>query len=98
MICTSATPGMVDMRGRITRSMYSVSCSLDMFGFCIARYMVANCMPVPLTMVGSLASAGSSLRTCCTLDMTSVSAMSGSEPSRICTLTVLAEGRLCDVT
>ena len=82
----------------MTRSIYSVSCSAVMFGFCIARYMIANCWPVPLTMVGSSASGGSSLRTCCTLDMTSVSAASGSEPSCICTVTTLAEGRLCEVT
>ena len=33
MISISATPSMVDMRGRITRSRYSVSCSWVMFGF-----------------------------------------------------------------
>ena len=98
MIWTSATPSIVDMRGRMTRSIYSVSCSGDMFGFCIARYMIANCWPVPLTMVGSFASEGSCPRTCWTFDITSVSATSGLEPSFICTVTTLAEGRLCEVT
>ncbi len=86
------------MRGRMTRSIYSVTCSAVMLGFCSARYMMANCWPVPLTMVGSSASEGSWLRTCCTFDITSVSAASGSEPSRICTVTTLADGRLCDET
>ena len=30
------------MRGRMTRSIYSVSCSGVMFGFCAARYISAN--------------------------------------------------------
>ena len=98
MISISATPSMVDMRGRITRSRYSVSCSGFMFGFCAARYISANCWPVPLTITGSSASSGSSPRTACTLDSTSVSATSGSAPSCMCTLTTLAEGVLCEVT
>ena len=89
---------MVDMRGRMTRSMYSVSCSAVMFGFCTARYMIANCMPVPLTITGSSASEGSWPRTWLTLEMTSVRAESGSAPSCICTVTTLADGRLCEVT
>ena len=32
MIWISATPSMVDIRGRITRSRYSVTCSWVMFG------------------------------------------------------------------
>ena len=88
---------MVDMRGRITRSIYSVICSEVMFGFCIARYMVAKVMPVPLTMVGSSASAGRRERTCCTLDMTSVRATSGLAPSCMLTVTVEAEGEEVEV-
>ncbi len=94
MISISATPSIVDMRGRMTRSRYSVSCSWLMFGFSAARYISANCWPVPLTMTGSSASDGSWPRTLCTLESTSVSATSGSAPSCICTLTTLAEGRL----
>ena len=80
------------MRGRMTRSMNSVICSAVMFGFCNARYIMANCWPVPLTIVGSSASGGRSDRTCWTLDSTSVSAASGLEPSRMFTVTTLAEG------
>ncbi len=69
-----------------------------MFSFWNARYMIANCCPVPLTMTGSSASAGSEPRTCWTLDMTSVRATSGSAPSSICTVTVDEDGRLADVT
>ena len=98
MISISATPGMVDMRGRITRSRYSVSCSAVMLGFSAARYISANCWPVPLTITGSSASSGSTPRTCCTLDSTSVSATSGLAPSCICTLTMLTDGRLWLVT
>src|SRR5690606_16441274 len=97
-ICAWATPGIVDMRGRMTRSMYSVTCSAVMLGFWTARYMSANWKPVPLTMVGSLASGGSWLRTCWTFDITSVSAASGFEPSRILTVTVLDDGALVEVT
>ncbi len=60
--------------------------------------MSANWNPVPLTMVGSSASAGSWLRTCWTFDITSVSAASGLEPRRMFTVTTLVEGRLCEVT
>ena len=60
--------------------------------------MSAKLNPVPLTMVGSLASAGSWLLTCWTLDITSVSAVSGFEPSRMFTETMLVEGRLVEVT
>ena len=74
--------------------MYSVSCSAVMFGFCIARYISAKVRPVPLTITGSLASLGNWPRTPCTFDITSVSATSGLEPSRIWTVTVLEEGRL----
>ncbi len=98
MISISATPGMVDMRGRTTRSRYSVSCSWVMFGFSAARYISAKSNPVPLTMMGSSASAGRRPRTCWTLDRTSVSATSGSAPSRMFTLTTLAEGRLVELT
>ena len=98
MISISATPWIVDIRGRITRSMYSVSCSAVMFGFCAVRYIIANCWPVPLTITGSSASSGSWPRTDCTFDSTSVSATSGSEPSSMCTLTTLADGVLCEVT
>ncbi len=69
-----------------------------MFGFCAARYMSANCWPVPLTIEGSSAPSGSWPRTCWTLASTSVSATSGFEPSFICTLTTLAEGVDCEVT
>ena len=98
MIWISATPSIVDIRGRMTRSRYSVSCSWVMFGFSAARYISANCMPVPLTITGSSASSGSWPRTPCTLDSTSVSATSGLEPSFMCTLTTLAEGVDCEVT
>jgi hypothetical protein len=84
---------MVDMRGTMTRSMYSVTCSGDMLGFWTARYIVAKVMPVPLTMLGSSASEGSWLRTCWTFDITSVSALSGSEPSCMLTVTTDADGR-----
>ena len=80
------------MRGRMTRSIYSVTCSEVMLGFCKARYIVAKVMPVPLTMVGSSASDGRRDRTCCTFDMTSVNATSGSAPSRMLTVTVDIEG------
>ena len=39
MIWISATPSIVDIRGRMTRSRYSVICSWVMFGFSAARYM-----------------------------------------------------------
>ncbi len=77
MISISATPSIVDILGRITRSRYSVICSWVMFGFSAARYISANCMPVPLTITGSSASSGSWPRTPCTLESTSVSATSG---------------------
>ena len=89
---------MVDMRGRMTRSRYSVSCSGVIDSFWKARYRIANCIPVPLTITGSSESSGSSPRTCWTLDITSVNATSGSAPSRICTVTVETDGRLCEVT
>ncbi len=98
MIWISATPSIVDIRGRMTRSRYSVICSGVMFGLSAARYMSANCMPVPLTITGSSDSSGSWPRTPCTLDRTSVSATSGSEPSFMCTLTTLADGVDCEVT
>ena len=98
MISISATPSIVDILGRITRSRYSVICSWVMFGFSAARYISANCMPVPLTITGSSASSGSLPRTPCTFDSTSVSATSGSEPSFMWTLTTLAEGVDCEVT
>ena len=94
MISISATPGIVDIRGRITRSRYSVSCSWVMFGFSAARYISAKSNPVPLTMTGSSASSGSSPRTCCTLASTSVSATSGLAPSSMFTLTTLTDGLL----
>ena len=97
MISISATPGIVDMRGRITRSRYSVSCSCVMFGFSAARYISAKSKPVPLTITGSSASSGSWPRTCCTLESTSVSATSGSEPSSMLTLTTETEGVDCEV-
>ena len=97
-ILTSATPSTVVMRGRTTRSMYSVSCSLVMFGFCIEMYIIAKESPVPLTMTGSLASEGRSPRTPYTFDSTSASATSGLAPSFILTVTVLAEGALDEVT
>ena len=78
--------------------MYSVSCSFVMFGFCIEMYIIANCCPVPLTMTGSLDASGKVPRTPWTLDSTSVSATSGLEPSFICTVTVLEDGRLDEVT
>ena len=93
MICTCATPSIVDIRGLMTRLMYSVICSGVMFGFCTARYMMANCRPVPLTITGSLASLGNLPRTWLTFDITSVSAASGFEPSFMWTVTVLAEVR-----
>ncbi len=86
------------MVGRTTRSIYSVSCSGVMFGFCIDRYIIAKSWPVPFTMTGSFASSGSVPRTPCTLDRTSVSATSGFDPSFICTTTVLDDGRLAEVT
>ena len=89
---------MVDMRGTITRSIYSVICSGVIDGFCTPRYMVAKVCPVPFTMLGSSASCGSCDRTCCTLDMTSVSAVSGFSPSCICTVTTEDDGRDCVVT
>ena len=98
MICTWATPSIVDRRGLMTRFRYSVTCSGVMFGFCTARYMMANCWPVPLTMTGSFASVGSLPRTWLTFEMTSVSAASGFEPSFMCTVTVLDDVALCDVT
>ena len=98
MIWISATPSIVDIRGRITRSRYSVSCSWLMAGLIAARYMSANCMPVPLTITGSSNSSGSWPRTPWTLESTSVSATSGSEPSFMWTLTTLADGVDCEVT
>lgn len=98
MIWISATPSMVDIRGRITRSRYSVICSADMLGFSAARYMSAKLSPVPFTITGSSASEGSSPRTCWTLASTSVSATSEFAPSFICTETTEAEGRLWLVT
>ena len=97
MISISATPGIVDIRGRITRSRYSVSCSCVMFGFSAARYISAKSKPVPLTITGSSAPSGSSPRTCWTFESTSVSATSGSEPSSMLTLTTETEGVLCEV-
>ena len=53
-----------------------------------ARYMSAKVKPVPFWITGSLASVGNSPRTCWTLAMTSVSALSGSVLRRMCTDTV----------
>ena len=70
-----------------------------MFGLLQARYISANCWPVPFTITGSSASLGSWPRTCCTLEITSVSAASGSVPSRMLHRDGAdAEGRLCEVT
>jgi hypothetical protein len=98
MIWASATPSMVAMRGRMMRSRYSVTWVPLMRGFCTARYMMANCRPVPFWITGSSESGGRSPRTCWTFEMTSVRAASGSEPSTICTVTVERLGRLDEVT
>ena len=69
--CAAGSPA------RGIRSAAPASCS----GSAPTRYISAKSMPVPLTITGSSASSGSWPRTCCTLDSTSVSATSGSEPS-----------------
>ena len=69
-----------------------------MFGFCIEMYIIANCWPVPLTITGSLEASGKVPRTPCTLDSTSVSAMSGLEPSLMLHRHGARDGRLGEVT